>query len=587
MKKITALLLFVSTAAFGQSLPSPNYATPPQFDASTRAATTNFVKTAGFVYPGTAFGITTSVSLTLSQLGGWAQFLNAAATVTLPALASTAAGVTYTFLGGSTGGTIKGNAAEAIISPSNGSANTFVIAPGENVTITANVSGWVVTTDGVGNTSAFKQLATGQFFQNLGARVNRMNDRLFVGAATVQDGTLAGAQDYVSINIPQGPTTGIAQFAAYSTIGNVGIIGASRSSDAAGAGTEGNLGVMGAVINDATGANVQIGEGGYFEAQQKTGAGFTAAIEADAVNQSGTVVAINPFTMVNGAAYTANIFLGSGGARAGVSATSLGIGLVNNGASYEKGIVFQATAVSSHEDIAMPTGDEIAWWGNATTPTGFVQSTQTTGTEGIVLANNGIAIGNVPSGINAGLFVNNVASAVNFVQISPSTTGIAPSIAASGSDTNIALVLQGQGNGGVAIQGATAGAAAPTGYVGQHITNTTTGVSLTSGTPANVTAVSLTAGDWEVSGSINFANPGTTVFSQIYGGENTASATLPAIPLYSGQYTVSTAGAAFTMTIPMQEFNVTSSTTVNCVGQAVFTVSIAAATCKLDAIRVR
>jgi hypothetical protein len=57
---------------------------------------------------------------------------------------------------------------------------------------------------------------------------------------------------------------------------------------------------------------------------------------------------------------------------------------------------------------------------------------------------------------NQSLQINNVASAVNYAQIVGAVTGSAPLISAIGTDTNIPLVLQGQGTGVVALGGTTA-----------------------------------------------------------------------------------------------------------------------------------
>lgn len=62
------------------------------------------------------------------------------------------------------------------------------------------------------------------------------------------------------------------------------------------------------------------------------------------------------------------------------------------------------------------------------------------------------------------------------------------------------------------IVGTTTNDNAATGFVGEYVTNTASGVSLTTATPKTITSISLGAGDWEVSGNLNYTPAaGTTV----------------------------------------------------------------------------
>lgn len=482
---------------------------------------------------------------------------------------------------------------------------------------------------------ALTQPSTGKFYQNLGANVNRVNDRMFVGAATVNDGTSTGTQDYISANIPQGPTTSISQAAILSGIGEIGLITGSRCSDAASAGTEGCLGHMSAVVNDATGANQQIGQAAYFEAQQKTGAGFTAGIEIDPVNQSGVVNQMNPYNMVSGAAYNVGAWIAAGGARSGVSNSSSAISIVNNGALFDKGIVIQSGALASNEAIALPSLGTIQWFGSASQTTGAIASTQITGQSGIVLTDTGVAIGNVPSGQAASLLALQTSGAVNYITTTPAvtgsgpivaaggsdtnvglslsgkgtgavtlqgnsgttgnfvaagaltagngsannvgitgaTTGNSPTIAATGSDTNVALTLAGKGASGVAVQGTTSGAGAAAGYVGQLLANSASGVSLTNGSAANLTTVPLTPGNWDLQCNAQFVPAGTTTVTSIAASVGTASGSLGAVGQIAYLQASLTTGAQQYLVTPTLRVNVSAGTTAYCVGFSSFGVS--------------
>src|ERR1700679_3852861 len=64
------------------------------------------------------------------------------------------------------------------------------------------------------------QAATRQFAQRNGAFVNRVNDRLLVGAATVNEGNMPRVVlDWLSTITGAEPTTELAQLASLSTIG--------------------------------------------------------------------------------------------------------------------------------------------------------------------------------------------------------------------------------------------------------------------------------------------------------------------------------------------------------------------------------
>jgi len=82
------------------------------------------------------------------------------------------------------------------------------------------------------------------------------------------------------------------------------------------------------------------------------------------------------------------------------------------------------------------------------------------------------------------------------------------------------------------IPGTATNDSASTGNVGGYISASVgagSAVSLTTATPANVTSVSLSAGEWDYRGSVEFTNNASTTASFQVGGINTASATLPAM----------------------------------------------------------
>jgi hypothetical protein len=59
---------------------------------------------------------------------------------------------------------------------------------------------------------------------------------------------------------------------------------------------------------------------------------------------------------------------------------------------------------------------------------------------------------------------------------------------------------------------------------------------LTTNTSVNVTSISLTAGDWDVEGSVGFIPNASTVLVTVIGGIGTTSATFPADPGAGGKF---------------------------------------------------
>ncbi len=120
---------------------------------------------------------------------------------------------------------------------------------------------------------------------------------------------------------------------------------------------------------------------------------------------------------------------------------------------------------------------------------------------------------------------------------------------------------------------------ASAGDVGEVIASTiATGssVSLSTGTPANVTSVSLTAGDWDCTGVVDYTFGGTTSYTQVAQGISTTSATLGAQDTYTQFETVAAVPtAAFdpAWAVPTVRQSLAGTTTVYLVAKGTFTVS--------------
>lgn len=140
------------------------------------------------------------------------------------------------------------------------------------------------------------------------------------------------------------------------------------------------------------------------------------------------------------------------------------------------------------------------------------------------------------------------------------------------------------------INGVTDASSAAAGDVGQVISSLVvvgSPISLTTATAANITSISLTAGDWDVTGNINLtAAAATSTAAQ--GAIHTTSATLPVdgSEVYSGLQTTTTSYID-SITIPRKRVNVSVTTTVYLVAKATFSAGTVGGFGGITARRVR
>ena len=144
------------------------------------------------------------------------------------------------------------------------------------------------------------------------------------------------------------------------------------------------------------------------------------------------------------------------------------------------------------------------------------------------------------------------------------------------------------------LVGQTAGTAAAAGFVGEikaSLIASGSAVSLTTVTPANVTSITLTPGDWDVSATVNFVGGSSTVAAGALHeiGLDTTTATLPTtgVEVFVGAPTLTTTSAKFGSAIAKQTFTVSTNTTVFLVAEGTFTAGTEAVYGNLVARRVR
>lgn len=143
------------------------------------------------------------------------------------------------------------------------------------------------------------------------------------------------------------------------------------------------------------------------------------------------------------------------------------------------------------------------------------------------------------------------------------------------------------------IIGTTTNNNAAAGSVGEIVESTVlvgSAVALTSTVTANITSISLTAGDWDVWGSTWYTLNAFTTLQVIIGGINTTSATLPTAP---GAGAMEQAAGTFTLgatqgrNIGLRRLSLSATTTVYLVVQATFITSTVSAYGYIGARRVR
>ncbi len=205
---------------------------------------------------------------------------------------------------------------------------------------------------------------------------------------------------------------------------------------------------------------------------------------------------------------------------------------------------------------------------------GTISATQFTGN---VVGNvTGSVTGNVIGNLT-GTVTGNASSATN---LSAGATGSIPYQTAAGATGYLAagatgrLLTQNAGSPAWTIDhiGTNTNDSAAAGYVGEYIlSQNTAGTSLTQNVVTNITSITLSAGDWDVSGNVNltYTTTNSTTFT-LQGGITTTSATLGALDTYS-QFVVHAGNAATQTQIfasPEVRLSLSTSTIVYLIGFA-------------------
>src|SRR5882762_10477672 len=133
---------------------------------------------------------------------------------------------------------------------------------------------------------------------------------------------------------------------------------------------------------------------------------------------------------------------------------------------------------------------------------------------------------------------------------------------------------------------------ASVGNVGEFVTATVApgAVSLGTGVTSNVTSISLTAGDWDVTGVVNYTPTATTSITDLAQGTSSTTATLGAQDTFSQYSTPAQVPGTTTIideVVPTNRFSLAVTTTIFLVTNATFTASTLTAGGTIRARRMR
>lgn len=183
-----------------------------------------------------------------------------------------------------------------------------------------------------------------------------------IGAATIDNGV--GGQGWLEPVVPF--TESIAQSRTLSPIGQIAVLGGTRTSDSPSAGSMGAQALTGIALNNNT-TQIQTAYALYLESRRTAGAGTTHVGELNGLN-AGTVEDVNPASMTpTGSSPVLWLSAGRGDVPGMSSNLSAALGVHNNGTRFKRGIVFGATALDAalSEAVAMDVTHRLAWYAGA------------------------------------------------------------------------------------------------------------------------------------------------------------------------------------------------------------------------------
>lgn len=319
------------------------------------------------------------------------------------------------------------------------------------------------------DTHVFSEAPTNQQFAPA-ANIQRLNDRVMVGDAAVNDGLFPNVtKDWLSAfqtSQAGGPANGTLLGVQMAVLGDQttpiggGFLSGARTL---------NNGVNGAalattsiVVNDNAPASNNNEAWAYYGEAHRMNNNVSSAVgmELDVVER-GAALQFQPYS--TGAIGTIGYISAAGAGLSAVGQLNATAAFVvgSNPMAFNKGIVFQSNSIAgtngvtgSGYAIAMAKGHVVSWWAPGGVQTGTIIGSGTTNANavGIDLDENFLQI-TAQSGLAHTRFTG-VPGAVNYLNILHSATGTPIVLQAQGSDTNVSINFVPQGTGKVQINGA-------------------------------------------------------------------------------------------------------------------------------------
>lgn len=319
-----------------------------------------------------------------------------------------------------------------------------------------------------GPSGTINQTLTGQFYQNQGAVIVRMADRLFVGQAVLNSGNLiippTATGDWLDVYqsaVGLEPTASASLASLTDAPGQIGVLGGARGINTTVAG-ESVIGVAGYAYNNST--TLGNGAWSYYAEAYRTSAvtSNTYCAELASVQQTGTTVSLTPYAGNPGAVITLQLDSGSGwnatlqpGLVGASAAMVMSQNTSDNSAPYLRGILAMNSSIAASagisEVLVMPVNYGMVWYNASNQRTGYIMSTCTSNPSvGMIFQNSSLGLFNSADGGAIANF-SAISNAVNYINLQGAATSGLPSLVATGSDANVGLVIGGKGTGGVLI----------------------------------------------------------------------------------------------------------------------------------------
>src|SRR5581483_7821545 len=333
------------------------------------------------------------------------------------------------------------------------------------------------------SSGAITQQLTTKFFAQDGAVVDRLNDRIFMGGATANDGAYPNAtKDWLSsIQVGWGLSGGsivssqAAILTSLTSAASVALTVGSQSQYSTGAGQSTIALEAFAINNNSTlGTNAWAA---YFQANRYNSVnGSVYGLELDV---SSFATTINPNPNQQGNAVGLQIASGGQYPVAGQVNTSCAIQIANNPSLFQCGInILPGSIVTNNPSLNLPPNNPIVFTNAGGHQIAAVNCTDTGSSSGVSVnfTANGLQIAGGDGSAIA--YFNKLTNGANWLAFSGAATGSGPLVAAAGGDTDIDLQLQSKGAGlvkfvnssNMSANGSVATALSSVGPTGSHTT---------------------------------------------------------------------------------------------------------------------